>query len=571
MLSRRFQYGTSSIIIVLIVLGILVVINVMSMRHFVRADLTENKDFTISDATKKVLRGLDDIVTIQAYFSKEVPPYVSNLKGQVNDVLDEYKAFAGGNIAVELINMPRAGDDPELEQKARFLGIPQVQVNILEKDKTEAITIYFGIAIAYSDRNEVIPVVQNVRTLEYDLTSAIIKVKQKPSEVKTIGYLTGHREYEIETDFEGVNQSLQKQYRTTNVDLSGGNKVPDNVDTLIVGGPKDKLSEREKYEIDQFLMRGGKIIFLLDPVEIQQGLAAIPIDSGLNEMMEHYGVKVSKGIIVDRASNSNASFSDGRVRYSLPYPFWPRITKNQFNQDNPMVNQLENLVLQWTAAVEPLPSIIKKDSEAGESKLTGVELCKSSQYSWTVAGNYNLSPQQRFVPTGDMKSYPLAVAVSGKFDSFYADKPVPEPEAKEEADEGASEAEPSAESSPEETIKESLETQIIVVGNARFITAGFLKQFGTNLLFLENAVDWLTLGDELISIRSRSVTDRPLELIQEMAKENPQRAEGVKLFVKIINICGASLLVIIFGLAKFIFKRRAKKVFETYSSLGGTG
>jgi len=178
MLSRSFQYGTSSIIIVLIVLGIIVVINVMSMRHFVRADLTENKDFTVSDATKKVLSELDDIITIDAYFSKEVPPYVTNIKSQVNDIFDEYSAYSGGNVSVELVSMPRAGDDPELEQKARFLGIPPVQVNILEKDKTEVVTIYFGIVIGYEDRNEIIPVIQNVRTLEYDLTSAIIKVSK---------------------------------------------------------------------------------------------------------------------------------------------------------------------------------------------------------------------------------------------------------------------------------------------------------------------------------------------------------------------------------------------------------
>jgi len=573
MLSRKFQYGTSSIIIVLIVLGIIVVINVMSMRHFVRADLTENKDFTVSDATKKVLRELDDIITIDAYFSKEVPPYVTNIKSQVNDIFDEYKAYSGGKVSVELVSMPRAGDDPELEQKARFLGIPPVQVNILEKDKTEVVTIYFGIVIGYEDRNEIIPVIQNVRTLEYDLTSAIIKVKQKPSEVKTVGYLTGHREYETETDYENVNRSLQKQYKTTTVDLSGGKKIPENVNTLIIGGPKDSLSEREKYEIDQFLMRGGKIVFLMDPVEIQQGLMAIDINSNLNDMLEHYGVKVRKSLLVDRASHSNASFSSGYVRYSLPYPYWPMVTKNQFNQDNPMVNQLERIVLQWATAVELVPSKVKKDSEEGAvddtGKLVGIELCKSSQYSWMVRSPYKLSPQQRLIPTGELKSYPLAVAVSGKFDSFYADKPVPEPEA--EADEDTPEVEPSADSGTEETIKESVETQIIVVGNARFITAGFLGQYAPNLLFFENAVDWLTLGDELISIRSRSVTDRPLELIQELAKENPQRAERVKLFVKIINICGASFLVVVFGLAKFMFKRRAKKVFETYSSLGGVG
>jgi ABC-type uncharacterized transport system involved in gliding motility auxiliary subunit len=162
------------------------------------------------------------------------------------------------------------------------------------------------------------------------------------------------------------------------------------------------------------------------------------------------------------------------------------------------------------------------------------------------------------VPTGDLKSQSLAVAVSGKFKSFYADKPVPKPEG---SDEESSEAEPSEESTTEETIPESLETQIVVVGNARFVTSNFLGRSRANMLFFENAVDWMTLGEDLIGIRSRFVTDRPLKEI----------SEGSKLLVRIVNIGGASLLVIAFGLTRFIFRRRAKKIFETYSALGSTG
>ena len=562
MLSRRFQYSTGSIVVVLIVLGILAVVNFMSTRHFVRADLTEGKDFTISDSTRKVVGELDDIINLNAYFSKNLPPYLANLEQQVKDVLDEYKAFARGNLEVKFID---PASDPAVEQKMRFMGIPQARLNIIEKDKAEVINVYFGIAVKYEDRTEVIPVVQNVMTLEYDLTSAIIKVKR--SEAKTVGFLTGHKEYDINEDYENVKSSLEKQYSVTTVDISEGKKVPADINTLIVAGPKEKLSERDKYEIDQFLMRGGRIIFLIDPIEIdRRGLMATEIDSNLNDMLEHYGAKLGRTLVLDRAANSNASFSSGRVQYSMPYFYWPRITKQRFAKDSPMVNQLENMVLPWTSPVELVPSVVATDSNPdsteGEPEDTGkprgIELCRTTQYSWTQGKPFNLSPQQRFVPTGELKSYPLAAALSGKFKSFYAGKPVPEPE---KSDEDSSEPEPSEESSTEETIPESSETQIIVVGNARFVDGQFLGRSGANLLFLENAVDWLTLGEDLIGIRSRFVSDRPLKEISEKSK----------LFVRIINICGASILVIAFGLARFIFKRRAKKIFETYSALGGTG
>lgn len=554
MLSRRFQYGTASIIIVLIVLGILVVINFMSTRHFVRADLTQGKDFTISDSTKKVLSELDDVVNINAYFSKNLPPYLSNLKQQVKDILDEYKAFAHGNLMMEFID---PASDPAVEQKVRFMGIPQAQLNIIEKDKAEVVNVYFGMAVMYEDKKEVIPVVQNIMTLEYDLTSAIIKVKR--SEKKTVGFLTG---YNIGEDYDTIKASLEKQYDVTTVDMSGGKKISENVNTLIISGPKERLSERDKYEIDQFLMRGGRIMFLIDPIDLgEQGLMATELDSGMNDMLENYGVKLGKALVLDRASSANATFSSGFIQYSIPYPFWPRVTKRQFAKESPMVNQLESLVLPWTAPIELVTSEVKTDAE-GESKssdkLKGIELFKSSQYSWTMGGPFNLYPQQRFIPTGEMKNHTLGVAVTGKFRSFYADKPVPEPERPAEGFPGT---EPPGESGTRETIKESPETQIVVVGNARFISSGFLAQFRPNQIFFENAVDWMTMGEDLISIRSRFVTDRPLKEV----------SEKTKLFIRVVNIGGVPILVIAFGLARLIFKRRAKKMFETYSALGGIG
>jgi len=553
MLSRRFQYGANSIIIILIVLGIFAVVNFMSTRHFKRVDLTEGKDFTISDSTRKVLGELDDIVNIEAYFSGNLPTYVAGLERQIKDIFDEYEAYAHGNLSVKFTD-PMS--DPALEQKMRFVGIPPVQVNIVEKDKSEVVNIYFGLAITYEDRKEIIPVIQNVMTLEYDLTSAIVKVKR--SEAKTVGFLAGHNEYS-EADYEGVRQSLAKQYNIMDVDVSAGKGVPEQINTLVIGGPKEALSERDKYEIDQFLMRGGSIIFFIDLITLgDRGLDAKKIDTNLNDMLEHYGVRLSQALILDGSNNARASFSSGYVQYSVQYPFWPRITKRQFAEDSPMVNQLENMVLQWASPVELIDSKVAINSEEGSEdagKLQGIELFSSSQNSWAKGEPFDLNPQQRQRATGDMKTYPLAVAVSGRFESFYADKPVPEVQ---ELEGGSPESTPPQEPDTGETISESPETQIVVVGNARFVTNRFLGQFRTNGLFFENAVDWLTVGSDLISIRSRFVTNRPLKQI----------SEGSKLFVRIINICGASFLVILFGLIRFIFKRRAKKLFETYSSLG---
>ena len=101
--SRRLKYSTNYIVLVLIVLGILAVLNFFFLRHFSRIDLTQDKRYTLTSSTKEMLANLDDIVNIKLYFSKKLPPYLVNLKREVADILDEYKAYSGGNLSAKFI------------------------------------------------------------------------------------------------------------------------------------------------------------------------------------------------------------------------------------------------------------------------------------------------------------------------------------------------------------------------------------------------------------------------------------------------------------------------------------
>ena len=188
-------YGGSILVEVIIVVAILAIVNLISLNFFARADLTENKRYSISQSTKDVLRELDDVINIKVYFSKKLPPYLTTLTRQVRDVLDEYRAYAGRNL---VIYFEDPTDDPELQRRVHSLGIPPVQLNIIEKDKAEVMNAYLGIAVLFEDRSEVIPVVQNANNLEYDLTSAIVKVAS--DERRTVGFLTGHDEPDIEKE-----------------------------------------------------------------------------------------------------------------------------------------------------------------------------------------------------------------------------------------------------------------------------------------------------------------------------------------------------------------------------------
>jgi gliding-associated putative ABC transporter substrate-binding component GldG len=523
--SRRLKYSTNYIALAFIVLGILAVVNFFFTRHFARIDLTQDKRYTLTTSTKEVLGNLDDIVTIKFYFSSKIPSYLVNLKRDVTDLLDEYRAYAGGNITVKLIDPT---ENPALQQELRFMGIPQVQLNIIEKDQAQLTNVYLGMAIFYADKKEIIPFISDTRNLEYELTSAVVKVTR--TETKTVGIFTG-KDHSLSGDYQAVKQLLEKQYTVQEVTLSAGDQTLDQIHTLIVAGSREPTDE-QLYAIDQFLMRGGKIVFLVDTVDIKEGLQAASFKPGTEELLQHYGVKVEENLVLDRA-NANAAFRSGFMTFRIPYPFWVKIIQEGFSPDNPAVSNLESLVLPWTSSLTVL--------EEKTSALTVTELARSTPLSWIRKGFYSLDPQQRFLtPDITTDSYPLVLSLSGTFTSFFADKPIPD---FKEAD-TAGKTPP-----PRETIKTSSETQLIVVGNSRFITNDIITQFQDNQVFLLNITDWLTLGEQLIGIRSRGATDRPIK----------ETTEYTKTFIKFLNMFAVPLLLILFGLVRFYLRRRKKR------------
>ena len=545
---RGLKSGTNAIIMILVVFVILVLLNIIMMRFLIRIDLTEGNIYSVSKSTKNAIKKLDDIININVYFSKDLPPQLTNRAQQVKDILSEYQAYGQGNLRMEYID-PKS--DPKLEEKMRFMGIPELQAQVLEQDKVTAQKVYLGIEVLFEDKKQVIPVVQNVNTFEYDLTSAILKVASP--EEKTIGFLTGHDEHDIYDEqnpdsYSRIREALQKQYATTAADTTKGNKIQDNINTLIVAGPKKALSERDKYEIDQFIMRGGRAIFLVDSIKISPGsIQATPLNTGLNDLLEHYGVKLGNNLVVDTSSNAMVPFRMGYSQLITNYPLFPKVAKRNFNKEHVITSQLESLTLPWTSSLE----IVAQESD----ELKAVALAQTSEDAWEMHSPYDLNPQpqQKFYRTpSDRKTLTLAIELSGKFKSFYADKGIPKVD-KDDAEEG-SKAE--TDDSEREGIKEVENTQIIVIGNSSFIDNGHLSDESS--VFFLNAVDWLTLGEELVNIRSRTATDRPLKEV----------SAGTKSFIKFICTLGIPIIVVVIGAVKFLMRRRAKRMFEVYGAQG---
>ena len=545
MLNKRIKYGGNTFAFVAIIFGILVLINFLSTRRFIRADLTEDKRYTISTATKNVLNTLDDIVTITVYFSTN-PAEVAQIRRDLRDVLDEYNAFSQ-RLQIDFVN-PADFDDGQ-KQELRFKGIPEVQINVVKKDKAEIANVYMGISIGYSGKEEILPVVRSTANLEYELTSTILKVTTK--EAKTVGFLTGHGEFDINDQNHQqfrqlLDKSAQGQYNLTPVSLQDGKAVDTSVATLVIAGVKQPLTERDKYELDQFIMRGGRTIFLVDPIQMQPGtLQGAPLSTGLNDLLEHYGAKLGNNLLLDARYHDTARFQQGFMTVIQPYPYFIKIIKPNFSTEHSITNQLEALTLPWTSSLE----MVTKDG------ITATPLAKTSEAGRSIQGYYNLMPNAPIPPNAESQVYTVAVALEGKFKSFYAGKEVPPAPTVGGADPTQGSETPTAAPDTETRVTktESEQTQIVVVGTAQFLTQ--LRPDGVN--FFLNTVDWLTLGDALIGIRSHTITDRPLREVSEIEKN----------FIKYLCIVGVPLIVIIFGLLRYFLKRRAKRFVETYGSV----
>ncbi len=537
--SERIKSKTMSITSVFLVLGILIFINLLSYRIFYRVDLTERKEYTISETTRRLLRELDDIINVTAYFSSDLPAYHSTIRTQVQDILSEFEAYSNHNLLIRYVD---PGGDEELKQRLARMGIPEVPLGEIRRDRQVISMGYMGISIQYGDRGEVIPFVPNISNLEYDLTAAILKVREPSDQIVAwIGEQTA--DSQDPTAFSVLHDELNKNYIVRPEEPGKLRTIPIQTSVVIVDGRTD-LPDRALYAIDQYLMNNGNVIFLTDGVNILQfpGLSAQPVSQRIHELLEYYGITVSNTLVADRR-HAQAAFSSGQVRFRLPYPLWPMIVSGGFDPDTPSVSQLESLVLPWS-------SPLKFESE--NLGLSIRSLAKTSDVSWLMESPFDLNPQQNWnaITVDDLTQSVLVAEASGTMQSYFTDKPIPEPE----LGPGESFAGPVHDA---ETVYSTDNGRFIVVASTRFVNNQFLQMHPENIIFFQNIIDSMAMGDALIGIRSRRVTHRPLDFGTTDEKE----IEAAKTRHRIMGIAFVPSFLIAFGLVRSYVKRRKKKLF----------
>ena len=520
----RGKFDINSATTFLLIAGIVIILNLVSLNVFRRLDLTEGHLFSLSKASKETVRNLDDKLVVKAYFSDDLPAPYNNQARYLRDQLDEYKAYSKGRFQYEFID---PGSEEKLEREAQSYRIPPLQVNVVANDKIEIKQVYMGLVMLYEDKSEVMPVIKSVQGLEYDLTAAIKRITSE--ELMTVGFLTGHEEPEMTTDLNTVTGSLQRQYKLTQVDVSDGSMIPDELAALVIVSPQTPFSDWEKYAIDQFIMKGGKVVFLIDKVKAEISTStAEPLALELDDWLKNYGITIQDNLVYDAQNTPiNLTRRQGFITITnqVNYPFFPKVT--QFNRTNAIVKDLENISLYFASSL---------DTSAASAQGLEIEpLAYTSAKAGVQRGRFDINPMQSMRPLPyNQKNLPLAAAVKGSFKSYFTDKDIPTVE-------GSSGIVP-------DKITESIENRLIFVGDGDFVKDNYRMNQSTATFFL-NMVDWLAQDEDLIAIRSRSITDRPLKEI----------SPGSRKAVKYANVLGTPLLVIVAGLIHWRMRRSRKK------------
>jgi gliding-associated putative ABC transporter substrate-binding component GldG len=509
---------TQTLVRLAIILGILIVLNFISIRLFGRLDLTSQGVYTLSDASKKLVGGLDDRVTVKAYFTEDLPAPYNNNRRAVLDILNDYKAYSGGNLQYEFIN-PQGEKG---EQDAQQQGISPVQVQVVNEDKLEVKRGYLGLVMMYEDRKEVLPVIQNLGSLEYDMSSALKRLTNTTK--KKIGFTTGHGEPEM-AGMRQIAQVVAQQYEIAPVDLSKGEPVPADIAALFVIAPSNRFQDSAKYQLDQYIMRGGKVAFLLNRVNANlQMRSGQPLDTGLDDLLQEYGVRVNPDLVRDaQCANISVMQQQGSFTFQsqVPFPYIP--VASNFNTANPLVKDLQSVIFHFASSIDT--------SGAAAKGLREEVLVRSSKRSGRQTGFFMIDPFQRYAPADLAEDgIPLAVHVEGSFKSFFVGKQLA----------------PAATTSPE--------TRIIVVGDGDFMRDDFLGNRG-NVTFFANIVDYLADDAGLITIRSKNVAAPPLD----------QVSDGTKKILKYSNLLGPPLIIIAYGLFRWRRRVTFKNLMEAQS------
>ena len=580
--NKRKSLKKNQIVAFLITIAIVLLVNVIGSYVFTRFDLTSEKRYTLSPTTKETLNNLEDYVYFRVYLEGDFPAGFKKLRRETKEMLDEFRAYSK-YIDYEFINPAESGNDAEIRETYTQLyqaGLNPTDLNVQNSDgSSKQMVIWPGALVSYRNNTEIaIDLLENqigqsseaalnasMQNLEFRLVDAIKKVTrlEKPH----IAFIEGHGELSDE-ELADIAKTLGQKYSVERKAINGqidalmhrtqdttrDVRVFPSYDAIVIAKPTEPFDEKDKFLIDQYIMHGGKVLWLVEPVfatmdslQNQESTIGIEQDLNLDDMLFRYGVRLNRDLLLGLNCAQIAVRTGGMVGNQPQYTRfnWYYFPLLQAASDHPMVRNMNGIKADFVSSI---------DATSSADGVEQIPLLKTTGYT-KVSGTpvfislamLRQAPDQRLFNLKDGKN--VAYLLKGSFTSLYANR-IPQEIVDDQATDFLEESEPTA---------------MIVVADGDIIRnqfdidhnplpLGYDKYTGvtyTNKEFLENAISYLVDGENMIDIRSRKLTIRLLDT-KKVSKERVKW--------QVINTVIPIALIIIFGFVlAFVRKRKYSK------------
>lgn len=579
--NKRKNLKKNQIVAFLVTVAIVILVNVIGSYVFTRFDLTSEKRYTLSPTTKEILNDLDDYVYFKVYLEGDFPAGFKKLRRETKEMLDEFRAYSKF-IDYEFINPSESGNEAEIKETYNQLyraGLNPTDLNVQNSDgSSKQMVIWPGALVSYRNNTEIaIDLLENqigqssenalnasMQNLEFRLIDAVKKVTRL--EKPFVAIIEGHGEWG-EQEMYDITQTLSQKYNIERKAIDGkidalmhrtqdttrDVKVFPTYDAIIIAKPTQSFDEKDKFLIDQYIMHGGKVLWLVEPVfatmdslQNQESTIGIEQDLNLDDMLFKYGVRLNRDLLLDLTCAS-LPIRTGQLggQAQLEYFRWYYFPLLQAASEHPMVRNMNAIKADFVSSI---------DATTSANGIEQIPLLKTSSYTKVSGAPVFISlamlrqaPDQRMF---NSKGKNVAYLLKGSFPSLYANR-VPQ----EIVDDQAT-----------DFMEESVPTAMIVVADGDLIRnqidirtrkplpLGFDQYTGityTNKEFIENAISYLVDGEGLIDIRSRELKVRLLDA----TKVNRERVKW-----QVINTLVPIAIIIMLGLVMaFVRKKKYSK------------
>ena len=579
--NNRKNLKKNQIVSFVVAVVIVVLVNVIGSFVFTRFDLTSEKRYTLSPTTKEILNGLNDYVYFKVYLEGEFPAGFKKLRRETKEMLDEFRAYTK-YIDYEFINPAESNDPAEIKEIRKQLyraGLNPTNVSVRNNDgSSQELVIWPGALVSYRNDTEIaIDLLENqlgkssedalnasMQNLEFRLIDAVKKVTRmmKPN----IAFIEGHGELG-EQEVYDIAQSLAQNYNVGRVQIDGKidalihrtqNEEKDvkafpSYDAIIIAKPTEPFDEKDKFLIDQYIMHGGKVLWLVEPVyatmdslQSQESTIGLEQDLNLDDMLFKYGVRLNRDLLLDLTCAA-LPVRTGQMAGQAQLEFfrWFYFPLLQAASDHPMVRHMNAIKADFVSSM---------DATTSANGIEQIPLLKTSDYTkvsgapvFITLAMLRQAPDRRMFSS---KGKNVAYLLKGTFPSLYANR-IPQ----EIVDDQAT-----------DFMEESKPTAMIVVADGDIIRNQidikrktplplgydqYTQNTYANKEFIENAISYLVDGEGLIDIRSRELKVRLLDV----TKVNQERGKW-----QVINTLVPIALIIALGFVMaFIRKKKYSK------------